>query len=804
MSKKLMKKSLALGALMAFVITGSALSAEVEYDGTQTNGSGADLMVKSINYLNFSINMCIGTDNSNVALENWNDVKISGNFGEYDAAIAVNSYSNPITEEITHGNVDIKNINSLITTEEAKIDNHIIYASVGKVNIEANENVILKTDSAADPAYSDNGFLYADRGDITITAKNITIDAPNRTVLGANANTCYADAVAGNLLLKADNINITGSGNNQGSSVIRTFVGTGTEAQPVTPNSSIKLEGENVNIEATQGDKIAIMTYGGSVEVGQNEGFKQANIVGDIRSSYNEMGLFLKMYQDYYQEAIDAAETDEEKKALKAELDKFTDEMVENHADELAANAKVKVNLGEGGSLTGAITQDAPLPGTEGTPLAELAETTLGMGEGSTWNVTSKSALNNLKSNGGSMNLGDKALEVAIDSLSGESLNVITDNTDSKVAIGNKDADTAVSVTAGNQLGDSINDANQNEKLQELADVVDVAEGGNEKTIKVLANNIRGEITATTDENGQLKPVQEAVNETNDAVSDMASISYMTWRQENNDMNKRLGELRDSKGEHGAWARMARGESKYGAQGVKNQYNYYQVGYDEKLSTDSNWTVGVALTRTEGTSSFRNGSGENNHTGVAVYGSYLGENGSFLDLIAKYSRMDNEYKTVGGVGNADYETNGYSISAEYGKRFTKDNGLWIEPQIELTYGKVGSANYMTSNGANVRQDGMDSLVGRLGFALGKNIKAGNIYARASYLYDFDGDTDVTYSKAGVSRKFEQDLGGGWWEIGVGSNINLSDATHLYFDIEKTYGGDVATPWQWNVGVRYSF
>lgn len=87
MSKKLMRKSLALGALMAFVITGSALAAEVEYDGTQTNGSGADLMVKSINYLNFSINMCIGTDNSNVALENWNDVKISGNFGEYDAAM---------------------------------------------------------------------------------------------------------------------------------------------------------------------------------------------------------------------------------------------------------------------------------------------------------------------------------------------------------------------------------------------------------------------------------------------------------------------------------------------------------------------------------------------------------------------------------------------------------------------------------------------------------------------------------------------------------------------------------------------
>lgn len=53
----------------------------------------------------------------------------------------------------------------------------------------------------------------------------------------------------------------------------------------------------------------------------------------------------------------------------------------------------------------------------------------------------------------------------------------------------------------------------------------------------------------------------------------------MTWRQENNDMNKRLGELRDSKGEHGVWARMVRGEAEY--ESIKNQYNYYQIGYDE-------------------------------------------------------------------------------------------------------------------------------------------------------------------------------------------------------------------------------
>ena len=79
---------------------------------------------------------------------------------------------------------------------------------------------------------------------------------------------------------------------------------------------------------------------------------------------------------------------------------------------------------------------------------------------------------------------------------------------------------------------------------------------------------------------------------------------------------------------------------------------------------------------------------------------------------------------------------------------------------------------------------MDSLVGRVGFSIGKDIKAGNIYARASYLYDFDGETEVTMSHSSISDVYEQDLGGGWFEVGLGANINLSDATHLYFDVEK--------------------
>ena len=428
------------------------------------------------------------------------------------------------------------------------------------------------------------------------------------------------------------------------------------------------------------------------------------------------------------------------------------------------------------------------------------------VGENSAVNVKEDTQLANLQNvnlAGGNINLEGSGQQInVVDKLSGEG-KITTNSLDNQMNIEQNDAKN-LTVNGTKEVTDAI--ASGNADLQDLANVVKSNGKSAADTVTSDANDIIGGYSAEVDSNGKVvaKTVKTVENTTNRAISDMANISLMTWRQENNDMNKRLGELRDSKGEHGAWARMARGESKYGSQNVKNQYNYYQVGYDEKLSTNPNWTVGVALTRTEGTSTFARGTGENKHTGFAVYGSYLNDNGSFVDLVAKYARMDNDYSTIGaGVGDASYETNGYSLSAEYGKRFTKDNGFWIEPQVELTYGTVGSVDYLTSKGARVHQDSVDSLVGRLGFSLGKDIKQGNVYVRASYLYDFDGETKATMSGAGTAS-FEQDLGGGWWEVGVGTNLNLSDATHLYFDVEKTYGGNVATPWQWNAGVRWSF
>lgn len=485
-------------------------------------------------------------------------------------------------------------------------------------------------------------------------------------------------------------------------------------------------------------------------------------------------------------------------------------------------DSNVNVNLNGEGSFWTGNTKSEWNNGNEGKPDADkmqVSHMTLQVENGAQWNPTSVKevgnnsasagsqavALNSLKLNNGVVNLDSDKLgtnsPVKVEKISGNGT-ITTNSLDNKLVIDDKAAGTKLKVEGSGEIGDKILAGKAT--LEDLAGTAKKVDGKTASDVVETQDGIiAGKMSAKVGADGKIdaSTVKKAIQQHNQAVSSMANLSLMTWRQENNDMNKRLGEVRASEGSQGIWARMARGQSKYGAQDIKNQYNYYQLGYDSKISDD--WILGGAFTYTDGDSSYTNGSGTNKHTGFAVYGSNLRDDGSFIDLIAKYAHMKNDFDVNGGVGSGDYSTNGLSFSAEYGKRFHQE-GYWIEPQAELTYGRVSSADFTTKRGAKVHQDSMDSLVGRLGFSLGKDIKQGNVYVRASYLYDFQGDTSVTMSKGGAATSFKTDLGGGWWEFGVGTNLDLGHDTHFYLDVETTAGGDVDTPWQWNAGVRYSF
>ena len=629
----------------------------------------------------------------------------------------------------------------------------------GNANIKAKE-VYLTGGTHAVNAYGG--------GKVTIDSEKIYLEAKN----GKEYDATYGDYELGINISSGSTVELK---NAKEVSVIGGISVKGTDVDDATKVSSLDINAsDNIYIQGTIKNVAETVSSnpvtGGNINIGANNKDVTINIDGDI-------------YSGEYPGAVknDDSETDVAK----------------------ASGGSINISLNnEKSSLNGNIFDKDP--GADATNGVHLE-----VSNGATWTTTGDSTVKEVKSNGGVIDLAGNDQNVNINNLtngsgSGETPDATTIKTDSinnKLNIGSNE--TKLEVKASGKVTDSMGNDVQG-GMEKLLKNINVENGNKETTVTAAAGSVTGETTITRDADGNSSAAKEEVNKDNAGISEMASIALMAWRAENNDMNKRLGELRNSKGEYGIWTRMVRGQSKYGAQNVKNQYSTYQLGYDEKLSVDKNWTVGAAVSYTDASSSFSTGHGENKSTGFAVYGSYLSDNGSFVDLIAKAARLKNEFDVLGGAGKGDYETNGYSLSAEYGKRFTKDNGFWIEPQVELTYGYVGAVDYLTNNNVKVRQNGMDSLVGRIGFSMGRNIKAGNVYARASYLYDFDGETDVTFSKNSVTRGFKQDLGGGWWEVGVGTNLNLSDVTHLYFDVEKTYGGNVATPWQWNAGVRWSF
>ena len=301
--------------------------------------------------------------------------------------------------------------------------------------------------------------------------------------------------------------------------------------------------------------------------------------------------------------------------------------------------------------------------------------------------------------------------------------------------------------------------------------------------------------------NEQGKPVITYMRNTNmEDFGSLAALSIVNWRNELNSLSKRMGELRDSPAGIGTWVRLYGSENELGSITARN--TTVQIGSDYSIG---DWKVGVAVNYTDGDADFAAGSGDNKNYGVALYGTWLSESGQFVDLMAKYSRLDQDFQLSGMDGS--YDNNAYALSVEYGWRFELGSVAFVEPQAAFTYSHIEGDSFQAS-GAEVEQDNYDSYIGRVGVRSGFKFpdNKGNIYARVSYLYDFDGEMNATARAVGGHGQnyIYEDLGGSWVEYGVGANFNLTDRTYTYVDLERNSGGEIKENWRWNVGLRHVF
>lgn len=499
--------------------------------------------------------------------------------------------------------------------------------------------------------------------------------------------------------------------------------------------------------------------------------------------------------------------------AIHAE-DSATVKVNENRQNKVVINGDVN-NTGNGAIFLNLNTTDSVLNGG-----VDDANGTFNLANNAQWNVLDESTVNNFNIDNGIVNMRT-AGDVSIANYSGNgtvyfqaedvaSNGVMVLNT-GDIEIENAVQGSNITLGVANNTINTLDIAKTEENLNALAEKISYdAKDGNLNGKVVIKEGLitpeaSGDLMFGTNDRGYVTNITGG-NRTTDtmyAMKNMAATAIVAWRQEDSTLSQRLGELRDSEDGQGIWVRMSRGEFEYDGE-YKNQYNFFQMGYDWAAD---DWHYGAAISHNDGQTTYTYGDGENRSTSLSLYGTWLGDKGHYADIVLKQGRLSNDFDiyTSAGHTSGDYDAWGTSLSGEYGKKIALEDDWYVTPQAQLTLMRIGGEDYTTNNGINVHQDTLHSVVGRLGFELGKKIDdKGSVYAKASLLHDFAGNAETYLSYNGFANSYMQDISDTWCEAGIGFNYKTSDNSYVYADVVKTFGGDVETPWQWNAGMRWSF
>lgn len=290
------------------------------------------------------------------------------------------------------------------------------------------------------------------------------------------------------------------------------------------------------------------------------------------------------------------------------------------------------------------------------------------------------------------------------------------------------------------------------------------------------------------------------------STTDLALMNGLVWRSQLTNLSDRMGTLRTMPQAAGAWARYNNG--RLDGRGLEYDYSTIEVGFDAPVS--SNFLVGVSFDYTIGDTDLNAGSADNDVYTLGLYGTYYGDNGGFVDLMAKIGRIDNEYNVANSAGSekGDYMMTGAIVGIEAGHRFDLAHNMFVEPQVQLSYSWLRATDYAT-NIRSVDFETIESLVARVGVMGGMKFaeNRGAAYLKASYNHDFLGNVDAAMyavNGSGNSAKISDELDDNWAEVSLGVSYSVTDTLNTFLDVGTGFSGDIDQKWRINFGARYAF
>ena len=812
MSKKILKRSLALGALMAFVITGSAMAADIAINTNNFGNLNPDVTNTDnlvIGGGDYAGSYWVRGDKGVHTVSGYAKIDYEGTeypvVGDNSMDSVFVSYANDGSNKVT--TLNIHEVGSIVTENNKNKQAVFFNAFGGKIDIRNVDTISVK----------DAGWVFVARdfgGDSSIVVDEVgEIIVEGGRAVWTNGENADISLTAGNI--RFNTTNSRGISTYYGDVDIKAKENLVLELNSGYIDSyayaTVDLEGKNITIVGN-GEKVLSSSYGSVLNIGKNDDFVKADITGNIEAIYG---------------------------------------------------GSVDIDLGQGGTLTGCVvTYDAE-------DVYGSNNVSINFGTGSTWNVTDASTVSNVTFGAGSvLNIGDGSdYEAAFDA-DGKAL---TEGTYAITAVG---TETSLTIANGAKLqidgikettyniakgfekydvadsleivGNALMEANkkisdnyyQVEVVTKEAEQMATEMGVSNSTAQSVANvtaaaqaAIDGGVVANPEGTGNDKAVAlvqamananpQAAGQAFEAVSKMAeaggnsgtaaSIVKNVTGVTNDRLSFNCGHSAPHKGGHGVglfeegsgadvWVEYVHGKDKVedmpssaGATSYEGQYNGIVMGVDFKKV--NKFQSGFAFNYGEGDTNSV-GSAARTHSdydfwGIGYYGSIHNDDSNVIFDIG-YAKTDSdvETKALGMTYNASPETTTWTAGVKVEKLYQNEN-VQIVPYTGLRFMSIDPEDYSTECASSKYQmERQNVWLLPLGVSIKQEVTNDNGWTVSprvdlSYIWAFgDTDSEMEFSTLGTKTNI------GYEVMDDGSFLGL-------VGIEAHKG-------QWGFGVSYSY
>ncbi|NMU90354.1 autotransporter outer membrane beta-barrel domain-containing protein [Achromobacter ruhlandii] len=291
----------------------------------------------------------------------------------------------------------------------------------------------------------------------------------------------------------------------------------------------------------------------------------------------------------------------------------------------------------------------------------------------------------------------------------------------------------------------------------------------------------------------------------------LASLPRVSFMLETNQLDKRLGDVRQLNEDAGLWIKTSHGRADYQQIGLK--HTTLQFGLDRKQGRQ---LYGIMGSYTQG-SGQGDGALSEQHTtgGIGLYYALIHEDGPFVDVIAKYLKTNQTYQFPSQLNIAAQGARSTSLlaSVQAGWRLNLLNGgAFIEPSAEVVAGATsGYTLHGGKDSVDVRVNASRPVYAKIGAAVGLNLQSDAQHALAVSAGLFrlqnlrrGGSIDIVNNGNPDDVLRNPMADDSRYLVNLSLNARLSANWRLYSQVESSFAGKLKHDYNGQIGVRYQF